>query len=85
MMTGACSLICSICSKSLNSACSRASTVENPACTSTLATSGVRPGTVRLSVGTESVEDLIWDLQQGFALVGVSAGGATTGKKVATP
>jgi O-acetylhomoserine (thiol)-lyase len=24
---------------------------------------------VRLSVGTESVEDLIWDLEQGFAAV----------------
>ena len=44
-----------------------------------LRAAGVGPGTVRLSVGTESVEDLIWDLQQGFALVA-----ATAGKKVAT-
>jgi O-acetylhomoserine (thiol)-lyase len=29
-----------------------------------LAAAGVRPGTIRLSVGTESVEDLIWDLGQ---------------------
>ncbi len=29
---------------------------------------------MRLSVGTESVEDLIWDLQQGFALVAATAG-----------
>jgi O-acetylhomoserine (thiol)-lyase len=49
-----------------------------------LRAAGVGPGTVRLSVGTESAEDLIWDLRQGFALVGVSAGGATAGKKVAT-
>ena len=41
---------------------------------------GVGPGTVRLSVGTESVADLIWDLEQGFALVAASAAG-----KVATP
>jgi len=34
---------------------------------------------VRLSVGTESVEDLIWDLGQGFALVAAAAG-----RKVAT-
>jgi O-acetylhomoserine (thiol)-lyase len=34
---------------------------------------------VRLSVGTESVPDLIWDLEQGFALVA-----ATTGKRVTT-
>ncbi|GAA4423024.1 bifunctional o-acetylhomoserine/o-acetylserine sulfhydrylase [Actinokineospora soli] len=32
-----------------------------------LAAAGVRPGTIRLSVGTESVDDLIWDLEQGFA------------------
>ena len=37
------------------------------------------PGTVRLSVGTESVEDLIWDLEQGFARVA-----AAEGEKVAT-
>jgi O-acetylhomoserine (thiol)-lyase len=34
---------------------------------------------VRLSVGTESVPDLLWDLEQGFALVA-----ATTGKRVTT-
>jgi O-acetylhomoserine (thiol)-lyase len=32
-----------------------------------LAAAGVSPGTIRLSVGTESVGDLIWDLEQGFA------------------
>ena len=31
---------------------------------------GVGAGTVRLSVGLESVDDLIWDLEQAFALVG---------------
>ena len=30
---------------------------------------GVGAGTVRLSVGLESVDDLIWDLEQAFALV----------------
>ena len=44
-----------------------------------LRAAGVGPGTVRLSVGTESVEDLIWDLEQGFARVA-----ATAGEKVAT-
>jgi hypothetical protein len=34
-----------------------------------LRAAGVAPGTVRLSVGIESVEDLIWDLEQGFAQV----------------
>jgi O-acetylhomoserine (thiol)-lyase len=32
-----------------------------------LRAAGVGPGTVRLSVGIEDAEDLIWDLEQGFA------------------
>jgi O-acetylhomoserine (thiol)-lyase len=32
---------------------------------------------VRLSVGTETVADLIWDLEQGFALVAATAGRET--------
>jgi O-acetylhomoserine (thiol)-lyase len=44
-----------------------------------LRAAGVGPGTIRLSVGTESVDDLIWDLEQGFARVA-----ATAGKKAAT-
>ena len=32
-----------------------------------LEAAGVGPGTIRLSVGTESVDDLIWDLEQGLA------------------
>lgn len=31
-----------------------------------LAGAGIRPGTVRLSIGIEDVEDLIWDLEQGL-------------------
>ena len=31
-----------------------------------LRAAGVGPGTVRLSVGIEDVDDLIWDLEQGF-------------------
>lgn len=34
-----------------------------------LRAAGVGPGSIRLSVGTESVDDLIWDLEQGFAKV----------------
>jgi len=34
-----------------------------------LEAAGVRPGTVRLSVGTEAVEDLIWDLEKAFTAV----------------
>src|SRR6187399_464475 len=35
---------------------------------------GVGPGTIRLSVGTESVDDLIWDLDQAFGKVGALLG-----------
>jgi len=38
-----------------------------------LRAAGVGPGTIRLSVGTESVEDLIWDLEQGFACAAAGA------------
>jgi O-acetylhomoserine (thiol)-lyase len=31
-----------------------------------LAGAGIRPGTVRLSIGIEDAEDLIWDLEQGL-------------------
>ncbi len=38
-----------------------------------LRAAGVGPGTIRLSVGTESVDDLIWDLEQGFARAATGA------------
>ena len=38
-----------------------------------LKAAGVGPGTIRLSVGTESVDDLIWDLKQGFARAAAAA------------
>ena len=38
-----------------------------------LRAAGVGPGTIRLSVGTETIDDLIWDLEQGFARVSASA------------
>jgi O-acetylhomoserine (thiol)-lyase len=49
-----------------------------------LRAAGVGPGTVRLSVGTESVADLIWDLEQGFALVAATAGAGRGGEKRVT-
>jgi len=39
-----------------------------------LRAAGVGPGTVRLSVGIETVEDLIWDLEQGFERVAALLG-----------
>jgi O-acetylhomoserine (thiol)-lyase len=31
--------------------------------------SGITPGTIRLSIGTEHIDDLIWDLEQAFKAV----------------
>jgi len=45
-----------------------------------LKAAGVGPGTIRLSVGIESADDLIWDLEQGFARVVASTiSGVTAG------
>ena len=44
-----------------------ASTTHRQLSDAELEAAGVRPGTIRLSVGTESVDDLIWDLEQGLA------------------
>jgi O-acetylhomoserine (thiol)-lyase len=51
-----------------------ASTTHRQLSDDELRAAGVAPGTVRLSVGTESVEDLIWDLEQSFAHVAATAG-----------
>jgi len=50
-----------------------ASTTHRQLSDAELAAAGVGPGTVRLSVGTESVDDLIWDLEQGLKKVAASA------------
>jgi O-acetylhomoserine (thiol)-lyase len=47
-----------------------ASTTHRQLSDAELEAAGVRPGTIRLSVGTESIEDLIWDLEQGLGRVG---------------
>jgi O-acetylhomoserine (thiol)-lyase len=56
-----------------------ASTTHRQLSDDELRAAGVGPGTVRLSVGTESVRDLVWDLEQGFATVA-----ATVREEVAT-
>ena len=50
-----------------------ASTTHRQLSDEELKAAGVGPGTIRLSVGTESVDDLIWDLEQGFARVTATA------------
>jgi O-acetylhomoserine (thiol)-lyase len=53
-----------------------ASTTHRQLSDDELRAAGVGSGTVRLSVGIESVDDLLWDLEQGFARVAVSAASA---------
>src|SRR6476620_4661445 len=56
-----------------------ASTTHRQLSDDELKAAGVGAGTIRLSVGTESVADLIWDLEQGFARVTArAASGAAT-------
>ena len=38
-----------------------------------LAAAGIGPGTVRLSVGIEDPDDLLWDLNTGLAAAGAQA------------
>jgi O-acetylhomoserine (thiol)-lyase len=51
-----------------------ASTTHRQLSDAELAAAGVGPGTIRLSVGTESIDDLLWDLEQGFARAARTAG-----------
>jgi len=44
-----------------------ASTTHRQLTEEELRAAGVGPGTIRLSVGIEDADDLIWDLEQGFA------------------
>jgi len=46
-----------------------ASTTHRQLSDAELEAAGVRPGTIRLSVGTESVDDLIWDLEAALEAV----------------
>ena len=55
-----------------------ASTTHRQLSDAELAAAGVGPGTIRLSVGTESVDDLIWDLEQGFRQVAALIEGGST-------
>jgi O-acetylhomoserine (thiol)-lyase len=50
-----------------------ASTTHRQLSDDELRAAGVGPGTIRLSVGTEDVDDLIWDLEQGFARAAASS------------
>lgn len=49
-----------------------ASTTHRQLSDDELAAAGVRSGTIRLSVGIENVEDLVWDLEQGLARAGAA-------------
>jgi O-acetylhomoserine (thiol)-lyase len=55
-----------------------ASTTHRQLSDEELRAAGVGPGTIRLSVGIESVDDLLWDLANGFARVGARASQAVS-------
>jgi O-acetylhomoserine (thiol)-lyase len=56
-----------------------ASTTHRQLSDAELAPTGVTPGTIRLSVGLETLDDLIWDLEHGLRAAALSApSGATT-------
>ena len=46
-----------------------ASTTHSQMNESELLEAGIRPGTVRLSVGTEHIDDIIADLEQAFTAI----------------
>jgi O-acetylhomoserine (thiol)-lyase len=58
-----------------------ASTTHRQLSDEELRAAGVGPGTIRLSVGTESIDDLLWDLEQGFASVRAAAETAAAGSE----
>ena len=47
-----------------------ASTTHRQLSDAELTAAGIGPGTIRLSIGIEDADDLIWDLEQGFAHIG---------------
>jgi O-acetylhomoserine (thiol)-lyase len=55
-----------------------ASTTHRQLSESELAAAGIGPGTIRLSVGLENIDDLLWDLEQGFARARVSSTATAT-------
>ena len=57
-----------------------ASTTHRQLSEDELRAAGVGPGTIRLSVGIEAVDDLIWDLEQGFARVAASTATEVTSR-----
>jgi O-acetylhomoserine (thiol)-lyase len=57
-----------------------ASTTHRQLSDAELAAAGITPGTIRLSVGIETVDDLIWDLEQGLR----AAAGAAVGTAAVT-
>jgi len=57
-----------------------ASTTHRQLSEDELRAAGVGPGTIRLSVGIEDAEDLIWDLEQGFSRVAAATPNAVTSR-----
>jgi O-acetylhomoserine (thiol)-lyase len=59
-----------------------ASTTHRQLSDAELAPTGVTPGTVRLSVGLETLDDLVWDLEHGLRAAHVQEGSSRTAAEV---
>jgi len=59
-----------------------ASTTHRQLADDELAAAGIAPGTIRLSVGLENLDDLLWDLERGLA---AAAGAGDAPRTRATP
>lgn len=63
-----------------------ASTTHRQLSDDELAAAGIAPGTIRLSVGLEDLDDLLWDLEQGLAAAASApAGGEERARPEACP
>ncbi|HEV2404567.1 MAG TPA: O-acetylhomoserine aminocarboxypropyltransferase/cysteine synthase family protein [Ktedonobacterales bacterium] len=62
-----------------------ASTTHRQLSDSELAATGVAPGTIRLSVGLEAVDDLLWDLERALRVAARVAGADLTARTASSP
>src|SRR5207245_6881311 len=61
-----------VCSSDLSLVIHPASTTHRQLSDDELFAAGITPGTIRLSLGLETLDDLIWDLERGLAAAGAS-------------
>jgi O-acetylhomoserine (thiol)-lyase len=62
-----------------------ASTTHRQLTDEELAAAGISPGTIRLSVGVEDLDDLLWDLERGLAAAATAGSSGDSHVTVTTP